>query len=126
MALPEVRFVLRSSLISNSLCKLYSTHVHACPSRIAPNSVLCILFFGLFSTNCTEYKQCKLLVAVHVCFGTRMHRNCRVNPVQSFSLVFVVVRFMLLHDCQRLKNLCKLMETIVMPGLTDTHINFLI
>ncbi len=74
----------------------------------------------------------KLLIGVHVCLGTRTGDNWhsggiwRVIYLQSSSCYWAVVLFCVfwcinsvvrsLHfpDCQRLKNLCKLVETIFM------------
>lgn len=43
-----------------------------------------LFLFGLFSSNVTAYKQCKLLAAVHVCFGTRTSDSWRSGGICRF------------------------------------------
>lgn len=86
-----------------------------------PNSFF--LLFGLFSASCPTYKQYKLLGVVHVCSSTKICSTwccrgiCKVIYWQNSScywlnLLSSTFRFMLLPVCQRLKNLCKLVETM--------------
>lgn len=55
-------------------------HKKVCEVRVDGTAEITALFqtlhcFGLFSKNVTEYKDCKMLVGVHVCFGTRTHNR---------------------------------------------------
>lgn len=100
------------------------------------NSALFSSFCGLFRANVTEYKQCKLLVAVHVCFSTRTRDNWHSHRISGvvchrnlshywlvvqcvFWCIQLVIRFMLLPDCQSLNYMCKLLETIFICGLSS-------
>lgn len=37
------------------------------------NFALISSFYGLFSPNCAAYKQCELLVTIHLCFASGVH-----------------------------------------------------
>lgn len=56
-----------ASLVSNSLCKCTTQSSQPLHPGFQPNSVVFFFtVFGIFSTNCSAYKQSRLLFAVHV------------------------------------------------------------